>query len=88
MLRTARAREARLKAFRRREAAARGVDEQAVLPGHCVRDLVALAPPTLDDLARVAGLGAFRVERYGRALLEALHADGDTPPRQASPQRG
>ena len=35
-----RAREKRLSAWRRKEAAARGVDEQVILPGHCLQDFV------------------------------------------------
>jgi ribonuclease D len=70
-------REARLSAWRRIEAKARGVDEQVVLPGHCVRDAVDLGVQTLQYLARVPGLGAFRVERYGEAILRVLSGEGD-----------
>jgi ribonuclease D len=70
--RARRERESRLVAWRREEAKRRGVDEQVVLPGHCVQDLVDLEEPTRDALARVPGLGGFRVERDGDALLGAL----------------
>jgi ribonuclease D len=51
-------------AFRAREAAARQVDPQVILPGHCLSDLVKL--PRLDEasLASVSGLGTCRIERY------------------------
>jgi ribonuclease D len=65
-------REERLRAWRKRVARERGIDEQAVLPGHCVNDLVSAAPASLDEMAVVPGVGAFRLERYGDAMLEAL----------------
>lgn len=70
--RTRRAREQSLTKWRRDEAKKRGVDEQVVLPGHCVQDLADLSAPTLDAIAGVAGLGAFRVARDGAAILAAL----------------
>lgn len=79
-----RAREARLSAWRRREALTRGIDEQAVLPGHCAQALVALslrhdaADPAIDDaLHDIPGLGARRLRRYGEAL--AALARGQIP---------
>lgn len=67
-----RTREERLRRWRKSEAAARGVDEQAVLPGHCVSDLARLGASDDDALLAIPGVGAQRVERYGRALLAAL----------------
>lgn len=71
-----RAREARLFAWRRREALARGIDEQAVLPGHCAQALIAVSLRHEPDasaleasLRQIAGLGARRMSRYGDALL-------------------
>jgi ribonuclease D len=78
-----RAREAQVSTWRRAEAARRGVDEQAVLPGHCAEDLVtALAthdgqPDALAlgaAIARIPGLGARRLERYGEAFAELAAA--------------
>ncbi len=69
-----RVREANLLRWRAEEATRRGVDLQVVLPGHCLSDLVAAAPRTLDDLATIAGFGAVRLRRYGPAILEALAA--------------
>jgi ribonuclease D len=71
-----RGREHRLSAFRRAEAKRRGVDEQVVLPGHCLQDLADLAPSTLEVLATVGGIGTIRVERYGAALLSAIAGSG------------
>jgi ribonuclease D len=67
-----RAREQRLTKWRRDEAQRRGVDEQVVLPGHCLQELADLEAATLADLAEVPGLGAFRVDRDGPALTALL----------------
>jgi ribonuclease D len=70
-----REREVRLLSWRRAEAKRRGVDEQVVLPGHCAKDVVEEDLTTLDQLARVPGIGAFRVTRDGEAMLRALHEE-------------
>jgi ribonuclease D len=67
-----REREARLSAWRKQEAARRGVDEQAVLPGHCLKEIADGAPATLEELTRIDGFGDFRVARDGAAILGAL----------------
>lgn len=62
-----------LSAWRAAEAARRGVNEQAVLPGHCVRDLADVGAAS--ELAKVPGLGEKRLRRYGaefRRILESL----------------
>lgn len=72
-----RGREVQVTGWRKAEAARRGVDEQAILPGHCAQEVVdALLrhdarPDTealREALSRVPGLGARRLERYGEAL--------------------
>lgn len=68
-----RAREHRLSAWRRRVAKERSVDEQVVLPGHCVQEIVDRVPDDLEELAHVPGLGLRRLERDGAAILAALH---------------
>lgn len=81
-----RAREHRLNAWRRAEAKKRGVDEQVVLPGHCLQDLADLDDgATLADVAAVPGIGKFRVERVGAALVDAL-ARRDDPPSAGDPE--
>ncbi|WP_437994453.1 ribonuclease D [Sorangium sp. So ce145] len=84
-----RAVETRIAAWRRAEAKARKVDEQVVLPGHCAQDLaeIALAEGHAGDeaiaaaIARIPGLGAGRLARYGRALaaLVAAAQPGEPP---------
>ncbi len=80
--RAERARQAKLTAWRKAEAAARGVDEQAVLPGHLLR-AIAAATGTADVLAsleRVRGMSARRLERYGEALVLALSREVESEP--------
>lgn len=66
-----RGREKALTAWRASEAKARGLNEQAILPGHCVRDLARLSPG--EDISHVDGLGEKRLERYGAALRALLY---------------
>jgi ribonuclease D len=72
-----RAREGRLLTLRRRLAKERTVDEQVVLPGHCVQDLLDRVPRDQAALAEVPGLGAARIVRDGAAILEALALPGN-----------
>jgi ribonuclease D len=70
-----------LTSWRRAEAERRGVDEQAILPGHCAR---AIAELCTDEAARGAGLraaiaatpgmGARRAERYADAIAALVDA--------------
>jgi ribonuclease D len=78
-----RAREKRLSAWRRTEAKARGVDEQVVLPGHCLSDLVDLEKFDEASIASVRGIGPKRLSRYGATLGELLRASAATPPAAA-----
>ncbi len=70
-----RQREVRLIAWRRAEAKRRGVDEQVVLPGHCLKDAVESDVETVEDLARVPGLGAFRLRQDGEAIVQAMRGE-------------
>lgn len=69
-----RAREHALTRWRKKEAESRKVDPQVVLPGHCLQALADLDEPTIDAVASIPGLGAFRAERYGAAIVLALTA--------------
>lgn len=71
-----RAREKALSAWRREEAERRGVNEQAVLPGHCLRELAGAELTGRESLAQIEGFGEKRVARYGDALLTLLGAVG------------
>jgi ribonuclease D len=71
-VRLRRGRETRLLAWRKATAAARHVNEQVVLPGHCLKDATEIDPPDRDRLSQVPGIGSFRIERDGDAILAAL----------------
>jgi ribonuclease D len=77
-VRARRSRETRLLSWRRAEARTRGVDEQVILPGHCLKDAVDDDVRSVEGLARVAGIGAFRVQRDGEAIVRALRGGGET----------
>lgn len=70
--RARRTREQALTKWRRETAKKRGVDEQVVLPGHCLQDLAELTEISLETIAGVPGIGTFRVARDGTELLAAL----------------
>jgi len=72
VIKARREREQRLSAWRKGEAKARGVNEQVVLPGHCASEAVASEPRDKEALAKIGGIGAFRVARYGEAILQAI----------------
>jgi len=76
ILQARREREKRLVAWRRAEARRRGVDEQVVLPGHCLKTATATEIATVEALATIPGIGAFRVRRDGEAIVAALTGDG------------
>lgn len=76
-----REREARLSTWRRAEAAARGVDEQVVLPGHCLQAIAAGDALDREAIEQIPGLGQSRALRYAD-ILAAL-ARGDALPAPA-----
>jgi len=81
-----------LGAWRRREAATKGWAEQAVLPGHCSRDLAVALADADDDEARrdaiacIRGLGDRRREWFAGAWLELARTILDAP--AATPDAG
>ena len=71
------AREKALMAWRKAEAAAREINMQAVLPGHCLRDLAGVSTLDLAAIGAVPGLGEKRLARHGATWLGLLRgADG------------
>ncbi len=70
-------RKAWLSEFRAREAQAREVDLQVVLPGHCLADLVELATFDEPTLRALPGFGECRLARYGQTLLGMPKALGE-----------
>jgi ribonuclease D len=88
LLRTRRERENRLIAWRRIEAKLRAVDEQVVLPGHCLKHAAYTDIDTLEGLTHVPGIGAFRVERDGPTILRALAGEWTPPAETIAPADG
>ena len=71
-----RAREERLRGWRRAEAEARGVHEQAVLPGHCLTEIAKRAPLDHALLAAIPGFGEARLARYAAAIVAIVATTG------------
>ena len=69
-----RRREVALQRWRAETAAARGVDAQVVLPGHCLEAVAGADLREVDDLRRIDGLGDVRIARDGEAILATLAA--------------
>jgi len=74
-------REQQVSAWRKAEAARRGVSDQVVLPGHCARDLadrlmlVGDEPALRDRIAAIPGLGAQRLTRYWEPWVALWRAE-------------
>jgi len=66
-----RAREAALTRWRKEEAKTRGVDEQVILPGHCMKDLAEAGAMEVGNVTAVPGFGACRA-RYAEAIVLVL----------------
>ena len=69
-----RRREVALQKWRAETAAARGIDVQVVLPGHCLEAIAGAEVRSPDDLRRIDGLGEGRVARDGDAITACLAA--------------
>lgn len=87
-----RRRESQLSAWRREEAKRRSICEQAVLPGHCAQELVALlVDETLGEvelsslIPRIPGMGEGRARRYIDAWLALRRVPPDGGATPASP---
>ena len=63
----------RLKALRREIAADRGVPAYVVFPDRTLEEMVVMHPATLDDMAQVRGVGAAKLDAFGRTFLDALN---------------
>jgi len=64
----------RLKALRREIAAERGVPAYVVFPDRTLEEMVVHNPATLDEMAKVRGVGAAKLQSFGRTFLDALQA--------------
>ncbi len=66
-----------LKAKRRELAEAARVPAYVIFPDRTLIEMAENRPSSLDDMARIAGVGAKKLERYGRIFLEVIAGDVD-----------
>ena len=64
-----------LKAKRRALAEEQSVPAYVIFPDRTLIEMAETRPRSLDDLARINGVGAKKLERYGRAFLEVIAGD-------------
>jgi ATP-dependent DNA helicase RecQ len=65
-----------LREARRRIAAEAGVPPYVIFHDSTLREIVATKPRDLSELAEVQGVGAVKLERYGKAMLDAISTNG------------
>jgi ATP-dependent DNA helicase RecQ len=73
-----------LKARRRALAEAQRVPAYVIFPDRTLIEMAERRPQTLDEMAGVSGVGAKKLESYGRAFLEVILG---APPPQVHPAR-
>ena len=61
-----------LREARRKLAAEAGVPPYVIFHDSTLREIAAKKPTNIDELSRVQGVGAVKLERYGAAMLDAL----------------
>ncbi len=65
-----------LREARRKLAAEAGVPPYVIFHDSTLREIAASKPRNLNDLSKVQGIGAVKLERYGEAMLAALSTNG------------
>ena len=73
-----------LKAKRRALAEAANVPAYVIFPDRTLIEMAEARPATLDAMARIGGVGAKKLDRYGATFLEVI---AGAPPPQQHPQR-
>ncbi|SNT21924.1 DNA helicase RecQ [Tropicimonas sediminicola] len=68
-----------LKAKRRALAEAAGVPAYVVFNDRTLIEMAETRPGTLDEMARIGGVGASKLERYGALFLEVITGAGEAP---------
>jgi ATP-dependent DNA helicase RecQ len=66
-----------LRAWRAAAAKEQGVPAYVIFHDATLRQIAALGPSTLAELAAVNGVGETKLARYGQQILDLLSADGD-----------
>ncbi|MFK8331345.1 DNA helicase RecQ [Pseudomonas sp. BJa5] len=69
-----------LRALRRKLAEEHGVPPYVIFPDSTLLEMLRSQPTSLSEMARVSGVGARKLERYGEAFLEVLGGAAETPP--------
>ena len=72
-----------LKAKRRALAEAQRVPAYVIFPDRTLIEMAESRPATLDDMARVGGVGAKKLERYGATFLEVITGAAEEAPHPA-----
>jgi superfamily II DNA helicase RecQ len=75
---------AALKKWRADQAAQEGVPLYMVAHNKWLEEIVRMPVKTLDDLARVSGLGEWRVRKYGAKILEVVNTARSAWPASSS----
>ncbi|TLX65197.1 DNA helicase RecQ [Stutzerimonas nosocomialis] len=68
-----------LRALRRKLAEEHGVPPYVIFPDATLLEMLRGQPSSLADMARVSGVGARKLERYGAAFLEVLQGGAQVP---------
>jgi ATP-dependent DNA helicase RecQ len=66
----------RLRALSRRLAEEQSVPPYVIFHDRVLLELARLRPASADDLLQVSGVGQAKLERYGPAFLDEIHAAG------------
>ena len=72
-----------LKAKRRALAEAQGVPAYVIFTDRTLIEMAEVRPQTLDDFARIGGIGAAKLERYGTIFLEIIGGEAADAPHPA-----
>ena len=64
-----------LRLWRLAEARAQSIPPYVIFHDSVLRDIAAMRPASLDELAQIKGVGASKLERYGRHVLGVLSAE-------------
>ena len=70
---------AALRALRRKLAEEHGVPPYVIFPDSTLLEMLRSQPTSLADMAKVSGIGARKLERYGEAFLEVLGGQAEAP---------
>ena len=68
-----------LRALRRKLAQEHGVPPYVIFPDSTLLEMLRSQPTSLAEMAKVSGIGARKLERYGEAFLEVLGGEAETP---------